>query len=227
MSDEKLNILYQFKFEKSNIYFNTEIDPKTMTIKIDPLLKKQEWMKLDFCKCGICPLDPKDHEFCPLALATAKPLVEFRTYLSTDPVLVTVKTAERYYVRDCDLQIGLSSLLGLLMATSECPFFHNLKPMARFHLPFATFQETMYRVSSMFLLREHFLKKPELKISFADMLETYNKLQTVNRDYTNRLRKIAREDTDLNAVINLDNFAQLITFSVEQDLEELAFLFTK
>ena len=34
---------------------------------------------------------------------------------------------------------------GLIMATAGCPWTDRLRPMARFHLPFATEAETVYR----------------------------------------------------------------------------------
>ena len=37
------------------------------------------------------------------------------------------------------------------MALSGCPVLEQLKPMARFHLPFASVEETIYRAASMYL----------------------------------------------------------------------------
>ncbi len=49
-------------------------------------------------------------------------------------------------------QQAMSSVLGLIMATAGCPWTDRLRPMARFHLPFASDAETLYRSISMFLL---------------------------------------------------------------------------
>ncbi len=49
-------------------------------------------------------------------------------------------------------QQAMSSVLGLIMATAGCPWTDRLRPMARFHLPFASEAETVYRSVCMFLL---------------------------------------------------------------------------
>ena len=46
----------------------------------------------------------------------------------------------------------MSSVLGLIMATAGCPWTDRFRPMARFHLPFASEAETVYRSVCMFLL---------------------------------------------------------------------------
>jgi len=55
-------------------------------------------------------------------------------------------------------QRAISALMGLIMATSGCPKTAYLKPMARFHLPLASEDEAVYRVTSMYLLAQYFLK---------------------------------------------------------------------
>ena len=55
-------------------------------------------------------------------------------------------------MRETSAQQAMSSVLGLIMATSGCPWTDRLRPMARFHLPFASEAETLYRSVGMFLL---------------------------------------------------------------------------
>ena len=45
------------------------------------------------------------------------------------------------------------------MATGGCPALAKLRPMARFHLPFATREETLFRSASAYLLGQYFLKE--------------------------------------------------------------------
>ena len=45
------------------------------------------------------------------------------------------------------------------MATSGCPHMDFFKPMARFHLPLANAEETVYRATSMYLLAQYFLQR--------------------------------------------------------------------
>ena len=53
------------------------------------------------------------------------------------------------------VQMGVSSLLGVIMTTSGCPIMAQLKPMVRFHLPFASLEETIFRMVSMHLVAQY------------------------------------------------------------------------
>lgn len=53
------------------------------------------------------------------------------------------------------MQRGLSSLLGLILATRDCTYTRYFRPMARFHLPLASEEETIYRAASMYLLAQY------------------------------------------------------------------------
>ena len=46
------------------------------------------------------------------------------------------------------------------MATAGCPWTDRLRPMARFHLPFANEAETVYRSVSMYLLSREMTGAP-------------------------------------------------------------------
>jgi hypothetical protein len=46
--------------------------------------------------------------------------------------------------------------MGLLIAGSSCPYTHFFKPMARFHLPFANKDETLWRAAATYLLARYF-----------------------------------------------------------------------
>lgn len=54
------------------------------------------------------------------------------------------------------MQIGLYSLLGLVMATSGCPHLDFLRPLALHPLPFSSIHETVFRVSSSYLTEQYF-----------------------------------------------------------------------
>ncbi len=51
---------------------------------------------------------------------------------------------------------GLSPLIGIVMTTSGCPVMEHRNPMERFHLPFATLEETIFGMVSMYLLVQHY-----------------------------------------------------------------------
>ncbi len=49
--------------------------------------------------------------------------------------------------------------MGIYMVTSGCPVMGKLKPMVKFHLPFASGEETSYRMVTMYLLAQFFKYK--------------------------------------------------------------------
>lgn len=115
------------------------------------------------------------------------------------------------------------------MATTPCPHTEYLKPMARFHLPLASPEETIYRTTSMFLLAQYFRHKDGLNASLEleELTGIYQNLQVVNRALARRFRAAISEDATLNAIILLDLLSQSVTWSIEDGLEELRPLFKR
>ena len=110
------------------------------------------WTELKFSQCANCPLNAAEHPHCPAALHMAPAVESLKALVSFDTVGVTVTQAERTMYAETTAQQAMSSVLGLIMATSGCPWTDRLRPMARFHLPFASEAETVYRSVCMFLL---------------------------------------------------------------------------
>jgi len=119
--------------------------------------------------------------------------------------------------------------LGLIMATSPCPHTEYLKPMAQFHLPLASPDETIYRTTSMFLLAQYFLHKDGLEatLELDKLTDIYQNLQVVNRALTRRFKAAISEDATINAIILLDLLSQSVTWSIEDGLEHLRYLFKR
>ena len=70
------------------------------------------------------------------------------------------------------------------------------------------------------------LREAEKQV-LENLREIYKNLELVNRHVAERLRNAAVQDSTLNAVIILDCYAKTLPYSVEQSLEELAYLFDK
>ena len=102
----------------------------------------------------------------------------------------------------------MSSVLGLIMATAGCPWTDRLRPMARFHLPFASEAETVYRSVCMFLLARELAGAARLQ-GFAALEELYENLHVVNRDMSRRLGAATRTDPARNAMALLDAYTTL------------------
>jgi hypothetical protein len=96
--------------------------------------------------------------------------------------------------------------------------------MARFHLPFASEAETLYRSISMFLLARELAGTSGVQ-GFAALEELYKNLHVVNRDMSRRLGAATRTDPARNAMALLDAYTTLLPAALECSLEELKPLF--
>lgn len=115
-----------------------------------------EWTELKNFKCPNCLLVENEYKYCPIAVNIID-LIDFFKTSSYPEVNVIVDTEIRRYSKHPSLQKGISSLMGIYMVTSGCLIMEKLKPMVRYHLPFATLEETSYRMVSMDLLAQYFL----------------------------------------------------------------------
>jgi hypothetical protein len=96
--------------------------------------------------------------------------------------------------------------------------------MARFHLPFATEVETVYRTVCMFLLAGELAGANRAR-GFAALKDLYANLHVVNRDMSRRLGAATRTDPARNAIAILDAYTTLLPAALESSLEELKPLF--
>jgi hypothetical protein len=96
--------------------------------------------------------------------------------------------------------------------------------MARFHLPFASEMETVYRSVCMFLLARE-LKGDADARGFAALEALYENLHVVNRDMSRRLGAATRADPARNAMALLDAYTTLLPAALESSLGELKPLF--
>ena len=126
------------------------------------------WTELKFNRCANCPLNEQQHPHCPAALQMASALEPLKALVSFDTVGVTVLQFERKVYAETTVQQAMSSVFGLIMATSGCPWTDRLRPMARFHVPFAGETETLYRSVSMYLLSREFVPATSVPRTAAD-----------------------------------------------------------
>jgi hypothetical protein len=182
------------------------------------------WTDLKFNQCANCPLNAAEHPHCPAALQMASAIEPLEALVSFDTVGVTVTQAERTIYAETTAQQAMSSVLGLIMATAGCPWTDRFRPMARFHLPFASEAETVYRSTSMFLLARELAGASHAQ-GFAALEELYENLHVVNRDMSRRLGAATRTDPARNAMALLDAYTTLLPAALESSLEELKPLF--
>jgi hypothetical protein len=183
------------------------------------------WTELGFHQCANCPLSTQDTQRCPMAVRLVPLVALFEKVRSYDDVSAQVESDERTVTKRTSVQKVLRSLMGLLSASSNCPHIEFLKPMAHYHLPFSSREETVYRVVSTYLLAQYFLRqqgKPA-DAGIQGLKGHYQALQQVNQGMAARLGAIRDEqgDSSVNALVLLDLFAQSLPDSIDSDLEEL------
>lgn len=231
MPDAALVIRYEIAHRGAE---GTLSEPTTFTVSLDPrsLLNVEPlpdpappWAALGFEKCPNCPL--KD-TLCPAAARLENVVTRFADVFSYERVWARVSVKERVYLQeDVPVQQALSSLLGVYMSTSGCPVVGKLRPLVRFHLPFATELETISRTASMYLLRQYLLAQrgetPDWELS--QLADDLRETTVVNRAFARRLRAAAPKDANVNALIRLDSAARTLPEIIADQLEELQFLF--
>lgn len=228
MIDHRLNFLYRLEFSESKlIEFPIEIDQSSTTLIPPDHLAPPYWANLEFEQCSNCTLRKETTPFCPVA-TNLIPLLKLCSAIpSYETLKIEVITPERTISGKTTMQRALSSMLGLIMATSSCPHTEYLKPMARFHLPLASENETLYRTASTYLLAQYFRRKDGLEFSLElnHLSEIYENLKIINRALAKRFKVAIKEDATVNAIILLDLLSQAVSWSIEDDLEELKYLF--
>ncbi len=223
-----LDIQYRFCFpDGGSLDFTLSLNPRSLEQVESNPKNVPAWTSLGFHQCPNCPLNAKTHPHCPVAVNLVKLTEECGGLWSYDKVHLEVTTPERVVSKDTTMQAGVSSLLGLVMATSACPHAEFFKPMARFHLPFASEDETIYRATSMYLLAQYFLHKQggEADLELDGLVKIYRNLQIINSALAARLRAASERDAAVNAVILLDLFAKVMPYTINDSLDEIRHLF--
>ncbi len=219
---ETMEITYCYTFEDGRQKeFTAQLDLATLT-----LMKQQgtppAWAELHNHRCEVCKIHDQT-PFCPIAANLADIVEEFKDFFSYQQVNVTVTTRERSYLKSTTIQEGLSALIGIIMVSSGCPSMERLKPMVRFHLPFATLEETVYRMVSTYLVAQYYLnrdgKPADLQLDGLEAI--YNEVIEVNKSFAKRLTDAAKRDANVNALVNLDCFAAMVPFAAQDLLNDI------
>ena len=228
---EKDNLIFYYKFMKEDgsiEIFEIQLDPYSLELIHEPFSKLPVWTDLEFYKCPNCPLNYDNIKYCPVAANIVDLMEVFKDSKSFENAQVLITTSQREYQKKASLQQGVSSLLGMIMVTSGCPILFDLRPMAHFHLPFASTEETIYRAVSMYLVKQYFRsqdgKEPDWKLD--GLMYIYKEIHKVNKAFFSRLSSLKGKDANVNALIILDNFANYINFSIDRNkLSKIKWMF--
>lgn len=228
MTENTMHFLYRLHFpDHELIEFSVHVDRLSTTLIPSTEMLPKVWTALEFQQCSNCPLHKQDTPYCPVAI-NLMPLIELCSSVTSYQNLhLEVVTAERMISGDTSMQRAMSTILGLMMATSPCPHTEYLKPMAHFHLPLASEDETIYRTTSMYLLAQYFRRQDGLdfNLELDQLTAIYQNLQIINKAMAKRLRHAASEDATINALVLLDLLSQAMAWSIEDGLEEIRYLF--
>lgn len=210
--------VYSFRFSDGRVErFPLHFDEQMVLVD----RAERTWTSLAFHHCDHCPL-PVEHGQCPFATALVPIIERFGTAVSFERVWTEIHTPQRQVAAEKALQHALASLIGLVGATSGCSHLAFFRPMARFHLPFASEEETLVRAFSFHLLAD-WINGRDLRLD--DLAADYDAAARVNRGMAVRLRHVFSGDAVINALVSLDTYAQAIPFVIEEKLAELAYIF--
>jgi hypothetical protein len=224
---ERIRYLYTFQFANGiEKQFEVGLDAATLELAHPAPAVNPEWTKLAYHQCERCPLaDTVAH--CPIAVNLSSLVDRFKDSLSFENTTVTVQAPQRAYVKQTSLQQGLSSIIGIYMVTSGCPVMDPLRPNVRFHLPFASGEETIHRAVSLYLMTQYFrMRRGETPDwTLEHLAEIYRGVWRVNKGITQRLASASSQDANVNAVIVLSMFGSNLDDYLEDSLKGIEPLF--
>lgn len=202
------------------------IDGETLSC-VTPAPVARPWTALGCQQCPNCPLDPAVTPLCPFAARIEPVVAPLGSLLSYERVELTADCGERLVSGTVTAQAAASSLIGLIGAVSGCPRTAFLKPMAWFHQPLATEEETIFRATAAYLVSQYFAhadgREPDWDLH--GLKHHYEHLQQVNRAMAGRLRLAGEKDATVNAIVRLDMFAKAVPWSIDEILAPLRPLF--
>lgn len=225
---KKIFYNYQFNFpDGQQKEFQVDFDSESLQSKLPDGTHYPDWAQLECHQCKSCPLTSEDYLYCPLAVNLVPIIYWCKDLVSFDEVDVVVTSAERQVSAHTSLQRAVSSLLGLLMSSSACPKMTFLRPLARFHLPLATHEETIFRAVSATFLKNYFdeEKRKSNEDPLGVLKQQYQELQDLNRYIANRVRNAIERDAAINAIVLLDVLSKKVSFSMDQSLQQIRYLF--
>jgi hypothetical protein len=182
-----------------------------------------EWTELGNNQCPNCPFSCEAYRYCPAAIEIEEIANRFADTTSIERIDVWVHTAERSFFKNVDMQSALKSLFGLIMASGPCPILSRLKPLAHFHLPFATLQETIHRLVGTYLINQY-LHHNEGKESDWDLKGIeglYHELKQVNLHLMKRIRLASKKDASINAIQTFISITSIVEMGVDDIVEKM------
>jgi len=221
---EPVHIRYLIRLgEDRTETFEFTLDGTSFELITNDIPNPPDWTRLGYKQCPHCPLSPEKTLRCPLALQLHDIVDRFHDTNSIDKVELEVVTMERRVIQTLDIQQAIASMLDLIWPICGCPKTTHMKPLARFHLPVASEEETVFRVTGMYLLAQYFLSHTshDAGIEFDGLTKIYKESHVLNSAIASRLRGVTRSDSVKNAITLIDMYSMLVPALLEDQLAEM------
>ena len=197
------------------------------TVQEEYSQKQHKWAELDFHKCDHCPLSSDEHQYCPASVSIADIIEYFNDHPGHTHARCIVHTQGKTIVADKSIQEALTALIGLRLASSKCPILSHMKPMARFHDPFLSPYQLVYRATSMFLLGQYIRHREGESAEWSgDGLKTlYDKVGRVNMKLSERIRSAGEVESTPCSMMIFSVLTISMTLLFDEHLEILKGLY--
>ncbi len=220
---DSVSITYKITLPEKTEQFDFKLDAESFELQNPAPKNPPDWAKLDHKKCSHCPLNSQEHPYCPVAMRLHDIVERFHNTTSIDIVEMEIVTDERRVIQKTALQRAVASMLELVFPASGCPKTDHMRPLARFHLPLASEEENIFRVTGMYLLGQYFRSTTAKggQIEFQGLIELYAELGIMNKAIASRLQGATRSDSVKNAITLLDMYSTLVPLLLEDQLIEM------
>ena len=216
-------IEYRFYFQDDQTCLSYVIDPDNPNKSTTRSSKSVSWTELKNCQCSNCPLSASKHKHCPAAVDMQRVIEDFSRLPAMKKVDVHVLSPEREYRKVTGIEEGLRSLMGLIMAESNCPILSKLRPMAYTHLPFTTQSEFIIRSVGTYLLRQYYHRqsKNQADWDLKGLIALNQELRLVNQALWQRVNTGSPGDSNLKALLSFFAMSSSVSFSLEAQLAKV------
>jgi hypothetical protein len=218
-----MEVKYNFEFDDdSDLSYKIDVDRTGMRVDVN---KNQtpDWIALTHCQCSNCPLKVSDTEVCPAAFDIQDVIEDFQSKPANQKVNINVIASDRSYSKRTNVEEGLRSLMGLILATSKCPILSQLKPMAIHHMPFSSSNEFILRSVSVYLLQQYFEYRGERTPDWdlKGLISRNKQLQLVNQALWQRIHLDNNNDSNLKTLLSFFSMSSSVSVSLETQLQKL------
>ncbi len=221
---EPVRIDYRIRLDNGRTEtFKFVLDGRSFDLIPQKVVDPPDWTRLGYRQCQHCGLAETARPYCPLALQLHGLVEAFHDTRSIDEVVLDVVTVDRRVIQRVALQQAIASMLDLIWPICGCPKTTNMKPLARFHLPVASEEETVFRVTGMHLLGQYFRSHygDSAAIEFDGLAKMYEDYHVLNKSLASRLQEVTRSDSVKNAITLLDMYSMLVPALLDDQLAEM------